>query len=122
MNIENTTIPSTLSEAHEELFKIFDKDAISDFKLGRLSATSLHHGFGPQLRNYWGLWGESDLAQYFKSIGVNHADDMYCIILDSFVCKLNGETFDLDNRVKHYQEYWRKMNNNERIVIKIPKI
>ena len=44
-----------------------------------------HHGLGQQLRNEWGLWKDSELAQDLKNNhGVSHPDDMSHFILDHY--------------------------------------
>jgi hypothetical protein len=43
-----------------------------------------HHGLGTWLRNYWGLWAGSRLAQKFNRAGIRHPDDMSHIILSYF--------------------------------------
>jgi hypothetical protein len=68
-----------------------------------------HMNLGLGLRNQWGLWHDSRLARFFDQLGVHHPDDMSGIILDTFWCKLHGQPFRLDERVRHCQAYWLSM-------------
>lgn len=68
----------------------------------------VHHGFGMYLRNNWGLWGNSKLADNLYRMGIFHPDDMSGIILDSYQRKLKKEEIKLEDQLKHYQDYWRK--------------
>jgi glutathione peroxidase-family protein len=72
-----------------------------------------HHGFGTWLRNYWGLWAGSRLAQYFNQIGIHHPDDMSGIILTSFWRHLHSQPIKLEEQVEYYKEYWRKAAERE---------
>lgn len=101
--------PTTIEECHE----FFDNFFLREFKDELKTDKNVLYGnpsFGRQVRNNFGLWDtESELSKYFNSIGIDHADDMYGIIMDSYICKLNNEPFDLDEQVKFYQDYWEKM-------------
>ena len=60
------------------------------------------------LRNNWGLWRNSKLAENLFKMGIFHPDDMSGIILDSYQRKLKGEEIKLDEQLKYYQNYWRE--------------
>ncbi len=60
----------------------------------------VHHGLGRYLRNNWGLWGRSKLAENLSQMGVFHPDDMSGIILDSYQRKLKGEAIKLEEQIK----------------------
>lgn len=98
--------PKTIQECHE----IFDELFLEDFKEELKQNESVLYGdpsFGRQVRNNFGLWdNENELTKYFNSIGIFHADDMYKIIMDSYICELNNKPYDLDENVKFFQEYW----------------
>jgi hypothetical protein len=70
-----------------------------------------HHSIGQGIRNDWGLWSDSDLAKYFNSIGINHADDMSGIIFKSLYREMTGKERDLEGQIKHYQDYWKQAEN-----------
>jgi hypothetical protein len=106
-------IPKTLEECYPELDNIFssieysdNKTIIDDLKSNKLGAADFHFGVGTWIRNKWGLWSGSELSKYFNDIGITHADDMYSIIMDSYIAKLKGEEFDLEKAVSYYQKYW----------------
>ncbi len=67
----------------------------------------VHHGFGRYLRNNWGLWGNSELADNLSKMGILHPDDMSGIILDSYQRKLKGEELKVEEQLKYYHDYWR---------------
>ena len=70
----------------------------------------VHHSLGRTLRNNWYLWRGGKLKDYFKKLGIWHADDMSGIILTSYHRYLNGEDLKLDEQIKYYQEYWKEQN------------
>ena len=42
----------------------------------------IHHGTGRAIRNSWGLWkGNSEIANYFYELDINHPDD--CLLYTS---------------------------------------
>jgi len=70
----------------------------------------LHHGFGTNLRNSWGLWHNSKLAQYFKdTYGLGHADDMSGLIISGLVAQIQGQIHKVDEQVERYKKHWHKM-------------
>jgi hypothetical protein len=59
------------------------------------------------LRNEWGLWHDSELAQHFKNVyGLGHADDMSGMIFDGVEAEIKGTEFDADKQAKYYRDYW----------------
>lgn len=97
----------------EECFSWFDrfiKDKESWAKLDEKTAVAkIHLNFGMWMRNEWGLWGDSKLAKWFKSQGIEHADDMSGIILDSYHRKLNNKPIDLENQIESYKNHWKNI-------------
>jgi hypothetical protein len=67
----------------------------------------LHHGLGAWLRNNWGLWVGSRLAQWFwqqeRSL---HPDDISHIILLGYHAYLQGQPFDPTPEYRRAREYW----------------
>jgi hypothetical protein len=106
-----TYIPADLSDAHRELVKMLPAKELEHIKAMATEGEMIeyHMGLGLGIRNQWGLWHDSRLARYFEQLGVDHADDMSGIILNTFWCELHARPFRLDERVQHYQEYWRSM-------------
>lgn len=110
MNDEN---PKNLDECIAALTRSVPQDVAEKLKSGTITPVTLHHTLGRFMRNKWNLWGESELKQWFKGIGIWHPDDMSSIIMDSFVSSLRGEPIDLEKQVKFFQEYWEKMKVKE---------
>jgi hypothetical protein len=103
-------IPRDLDDALVEVDRIFVGAGTRE-KVLRATEDDMidyHMGFGMWMRNNWGLWGGSRLAEFFNGIGIHHPDDMTGIILHSYWRKLHGKPIDLDGQVKHYKEYWQK--------------
>jgi hypothetical protein len=83
--------PRTLEETIPALDAMLSED---DRKLIQEATTAeevyklivaAHHGLGQTLRNEWGLWHGSELAQDLKkNHGVDHPDDMSHFILDHY--------------------------------------
>lgn len=108
---EQINKPTNLSECFTQLDKIFsespDGDDWRDESEDKAIADS-HHGLGQWIRNNWGLWSEeSSLHQYFKKLGLKHADDMSGVILTSYHRHLNERELGLDDQIKHYIEFWK---------------
>ena len=74
----------------------------------------IHHGFGMNLRNNWGLWQEGTVLRvWFEKRKVWHPDDMSGIILESFRRHMTGRPIELDEQIKHYQDYWKTAKEAE---------
>ena len=73
--------------------------------------TEAHHGFGAWMRGNWHLEIGSRLSKYFNEMGIYHPDDMSGIILHSYHRRLTGKDIELEEQIKHYQDYWDKMKN-----------
>jgi hypothetical protein len=98
-------IPKNLDGAIASLNKhLFEEDKI---KLSN-NDSSIHHGFGRNIRNEWGLWRKgTPLYEWFKSQGIEHADDMSAIIFESFRRQRKNQPIDLDKQISHHQNYWK---------------
>jgi len=100
-------IPTNLDECFIELLQELTDEDITEIKAGSEKDLSIwHHSLGRWMRNHWGLWKDSDLAKWFNSIGIHHADDMSGIILASFWRHLHSKQIHLSDQVKFYQDYW----------------
>ena len=109
--MDDIYIPRDLDDCFVELNKIFTNEDIEKLKNEDEDyMVSYHNNLGRSLRNDWGLWGGSRLKSWFLIRGIEHADDMSGIILDSYWRHLNSEPIKLDEQIKHYQEYWSKMS------------
>jgi len=108
-------IPHNLEECFAQLETMFeDEEQKERFKepdrKGKCSAYKYHHGVGRWIRNNWGFWKkEGPLYDWMVSIGLHHADDMSGLILDAFWYHLNGCAFSVEEKVNHYREYWKNM-------------
>jgi len=114
---EDIEMPKTLNEAMSTLTE-FSTDSENDFKEiinqteSSFSAT-LHFSLGRWIRNNWGLWKEEGpLYEYFKDLGIFHADDMSGIILTTFYRRYHEIEEDISGQVQYYKDYWKKNENN----------
>jgi len=90
MNAHSTS-PKDLDECLVRLTSMLSPHEIERIKRGSAQEMTQHHfGLGLWMRNNWGLWGDSPLARWFQARGIDHADAMSGIILDSFWRHLNG--------------------------------
>ena len=110
INIE----PKNLDDCLIILQKDIPENIKEMLKNGEITTSSLHHTAGRIMRNKWKLWGDSELEQWFQSIGIWHPDDMSSIILDSFVSLIRGEPINLEEQVKFYQDYWKRIKEKEK--------
>ncbi len=101
-------IPMDLEDAMDELDRTINPKDKERIRTSKEDSVMYHHGFGTGLRNGWGLWGGSRLARWFDERGIFHPDDMSGIILDAWFNRLRGKPFDFDEKVRGYQEYWRR--------------
>lgn len=107
-------IPKDLDDCFAQLEKRLSKETVAKMKGGPEKDMVLyHHGFGTWLRNRWGLWKGSRLSKWFNDRGIQHPDDMSGIILRSFWRHLNGKPIKLDDQIKHYQDYWKKVREEK---------
>src|SRR4029079_7994312 len=102
-------IPSDLDDALGEIDRGMDRRGRNEVLSFATEDDMIksHFGLGQWLRNNWGLWGGSQLADYFNNLGVHHPDDMSGIILDSYWRKLHHQPIDLDGQVLYYKKYWQ---------------
>jgi len=109
-------VPKDLDECFAELKKLLPKAQIEEMKKGsEEDMIQYHHGLGTWLRNNWGLWKGSQLSKWFNETGIRHPDDMSGIILDSFWRHLKGRPIRLDEQVEHYQDYWKKIEEERKV-------
>jgi len=106
--------PSTLKEAIDILVcKKYRGLLWNSFGLSRKIAKELnedrfsvkfHHTLGRFLRNYWELWGNSKLKNYFNSMEIFHPDDMTDIILTCLYREFNNKPWNVKEQVKLYND------------------
>ncbi len=111
-------IPSTLDESIVELDTILSDSAkyllitpVSDSltRNERIMMYQQIRSFGQWIRNNWGLWKGSSLADWFRTKNVNHPDHMSGIILTTYKAHLKNEQLDLDSLFNYYIE-WEEKN------------
>lgn len=108
-------IPKNLDECFIEIDKILNSKDTKELKDGAEEEMCMeHHSMGRHLRNRWGLWQESHLAEWFKEKGIHHADDMSGIIFTSYWRYLNSKPIELDEQIVHYKKYWEEDGNKIR--------
>lgn len=108
MEVGGGMIPTNLEECFKELHKIaFDKDLAEIKSRPENDMIEFHHTLGRRIRNEWGLWSGGPLQDYFKGLGLWHADDMSGVILTSFYRHLNNLPLDIEGQVKYYLDYWK---------------
>ena len=85
----NELCPQNLDEAFEALDKMLhpqDREDLQTTDDPKTMMARIHHSLGRHIRNAWGLWTDSPLAQHLKSEhGVEHPDDMSGHILTQYM-------------------------------------
>ena len=103
-------IPENLRDAHRELIRLLPDSVIAIIKnTNENDLINYHMGLGMWIRNNWGLWENSRLAQYFDSLGVEHPDDMSETIIETFWRYLNNKPDNLNKLVLESQEWQKAM-------------
>lgn len=100
--------PSNLEEAFEVLKQeLSPNDQIEIMNMSKENLCRLHSNLGRWIRNNWKLWQDGSMTKYFNGLGINHADDMSGVIIESFWHHLKNEPLDLDNQINYYIEFWK---------------
>lgn len=108
-------IPTDLEDCFKELKKMLPADLVEKMKSApEKDMIKYHFGLGRWMRNNWGLWSQSRLREYFKKLGLAHPDDMSSVVLKCFWRHLNNKPLKVDEQVKYYQEYWKKMKEKNK--------
>ncbi len=63
----------------------------------------LHFDFGMYVRNRLGLWQSNELTRYFRSNGVDHADDMSTPLVQGLALYLRGAPVVLKELIAQHQ-------------------
>lgn len=102
------SVPENLYYAVQKLKDELDKETLGYIKQN--GYLGLHHGLGTAIRNKWGLWQNSVLAEWFKNaLGIEHADDMSGIILESLYRELNDRDWEPEKQAQKYKDYWNNL-------------
>ncbi|MDD4182857.1 MAG: hypothetical protein PHT53_03445 [Candidatus Omnitrophica bacterium] len=108
-------IPENLNDCFTELKRMLSPELIKEMQAGaEADMAKYHHGLGMWIRNNWGLWSGSRLKTYFNNLEVRHPDDMSSIILDSLWRTLNNKPIKLEEQIKYYQDYWKKVKEQKK--------
>lgn len=110
--IHQKPTPATLEEAVHTIIDCLDENITNGIKNGEITPAGAHFGFGRWMRNNWGLWGGSELQEWFHQRGIRHADDMSGIILETLKREICGEDWDVEGQVDHYRSYWKDKDVN----------
>jgi hypothetical protein len=100
-------IPETLEDAIEFLDAVQSDEEKAAIQTIALTTEGHCYCFGMGMRNSWGLWQRSPLALWFRSIGIQHADDMSGIIGTCYRRHLDGLPYDLEKQVEFFRKFWR---------------
>ena len=91
-------VPTTITEAYEELDKFFAEDPQAKEEFVNLihaeDVIQYHHGVGRWLRNNWELWSGGALAQYLTGLGVQDPDEMSHRLLEGYWSYCHGIEYD----------------------------
>ena len=100
-------VPTTLQECFVALERELSPEDLQTLRdTPEAEMARFHLSLGMGLRNRWGLWGGSPLAQHLAGLGLRHPDDMSGLILTSFWRHLHGVPLDVEGQVAAYQRYW----------------
>ena len=104
---ERQKIPTTLSEAHVELERLLSPEELAEIDAmpSEDDMIEYHFSLGLNIRNGWGLWRGSPLAEHMRELGFTDPDIMSSVILQTFWCKRHGQDFRLNERAAEYKKY-----------------
>lgn len=101
-------IPNNLDDCFQELERMLPPDTVQEFKQGEEKSVNRYHlNLGLWIRNNWGIWRGSRLADYFNQYDIRNPDDMSSTILHSYWRHLNDRPRKLEEQVQLYKEYWK---------------
>jgi len=107
-SVDTAYVPVDLEDALRHLERLLPATSIAFIRDSAPEDMNVaHFGLGMWMRNQWGLWRASRLAQHFNRMGIYHPDDMSGIVLTSFWRRLHNRPIDLLAQVHMYQKYWR---------------
>lgn len=110
-------IPETFQECNEALNKLLEPaDQVEFMNLTRNRLIITHPNLGRWIRNHWHLWTDGPLYHNMKSLGFQHPDDMSGTIIKEYWLHLNKLPSEVKKDLVRYDEHWRKINANDRVV------
>ncbi len=93
-------VPTNLQEAVDELSKMLQPALATEIRESSSDGLIIYHfSLGRWMRNNWGLWGNSELAQYFQRRSICHPDAMSSVILTAYWQTVNNLDITFDEHV-----------------------
>ena len=116
MKLNLDIVPSNLNDAVNILTEAMTPHDIKNIKASEFSPTSLHFSVGILIRNEWDLWDvKSRLVNWFRdNYGVDHADDISSIILDTLYRDITGQPRQDKELAKKHIAHWEKQKKKRR--------
>ncbi|MCX2491849.1 hypothetical protein OQX63_00090 [Pedobacter sp. PF22-3] len=109
-------MPKNLEESISYLKNEWTSSELNSFKNKpkKKAVAEAHFGAGLWIRNNW-IRGDRNvpLTKFFRSLGINHPDDMSSIILSSLHIRLNNKKIDVNEQVEEYKAYWKPIRKCE---------
>lgn len=109
-------MPENLEECISYLKNEWTSSELNSFKTKseKKAVAEAHFRAGLWIRNNW-IRGDRNvpLAKYFRSLGINHPDDMSSMILASLHRRLNNQKIGVDHQVEEYKVYWKPISECE---------
>jgi hypothetical protein len=107
-DLEAQPVPATLDEAFDVLERGLPRDFINRLYASESDVTiELQDTLGRWMRQHWGLWTGSPLAEHLRAQGLDHPDDMSGVILTSFWRRLHFQPLRVEAQVRWYQAFRR---------------
>ncbi len=115
-SINGVYIPMDIHDAIREIDGMMDETRKHEITgMTQEEFTGLAHlSLGIGLRNEWGLWSESRLAEYFNGLGIYHPDNMSGIILVRYHRHLTGKPLKIKKQVALYKKSQKKSDRRYR--------
>jgi len=116
MKLNLDKVPSSLDDAVATLRESLTPDDIKSIKVEGFNPSILHFSMGMMLRNEWDLWDvKSRLVNWFRdTYGVDHADDISSIILDTLYRDVTGQPRQAKQLAERYIAHWEKQKKKRR--------
>ena len=90
--------PKTIEEAYAELDKIFEQEPRAKAEFAAVAKkedmVQFHHTLGQWMRNNWGLWRNSKLAQLLETKKIMHPDNMSGALLEGYWCYRHNVSYE----------------------------
>lgn len=114
MKLNPDMVPINLEEAIKTLTEGLTPEDIAEIKRPNFVPSQVHMTVGIMLRNEWSLWDkDSILMRWFKkNYGIDHADDVSGLILDTFCRDIRGEPRRDKELAKRYIAHWKDTQSN----------